>query len=172
MAKIFHKPYNINLPKSQHEVEEFKSKKGLIICPEGGEVYYRKRWHHGLNNLPVATRDWPVKHALCPAHQMIKNKQYEGRVTVKNLPVQYSEKLEKLVEGFSRRAYDRDPMDRLIEMKKVGSDWIITTTENEMANKLARKIKDSFNKIKSRTKFAAEPSDVAEVVMDFGLMKS
>ena len=37
---------------------------------------------------------------------------------------------------------------------------------NELANKLAHKIKDSFN-VKSKTKFAPEPSDVAEITIEF-----
>ena len=55
----------------------------------------------------------------------------------------------------------------LEEVKKLeNGNWEITTTENELANKLAHKIKDSFN-VKSKTKFAPEPSDVAEITIEF-----
>jgi len=76
-------------------------------------------------------------------------------------------------------------MDRLIEIKKtrsagsrlrqgfggqagqVFSEWIVTTTENQLANKLAQKIKSSFSGVKTKTKFNKEPSDVVGVVVDF-----
>lgn len=181
MAHIFHNPNNIKLPKSQHEVEEFAAKGGLVLCENCGAAYHKKRWHHGIEKLNLAEteslenpkKDKKVHFVFCPACQMIKNKQYEGRITIKNMPEEYSEKLEELAEGFGKRAYDRDPMDRLIEIKKLparpgeNGNWVITTTENELASKLANKIKSAFNKVKSKTHFAPEPSDVAEITIEF-----
>lgn len=168
MGEIFRKPHNIKLPKSQHEVEEFSAEKGLVLCKDCGVCYYKKRWHAGLEKLNLPEKDQPMHFASCPACTMINNKQYEGRVTIKNFPDNQSEQLEKLVEGFGNRAYDRDPMDRVIEIKKLGNgNWQITTTENELANKLAHKIKDTFNKLKSEIRFAPEPSDVAEITIKF-----
>lgn len=172
MAHIFHNPNKIKLPKSQHEVEEFSSGKGIVLCSTCGAAHFKKRWYHGLEKLNFSEKnDLPIKSSLCPACTMIKNKQYEGRITIKNLPDKYIEQLQKLAEGFGKRAHDRDPMDRVIEIKRnpstgSGQVWEITTTENELANKLAHKIKDTFN-VKSRTKFVPEPSDVSEVVIDF-----
>jgi 6-pyruvoyl-tetrahydropterin synthase len=176
MAEIFRKSYKVKLPKSQHEVEEFSAKKGLVLCEDCGACYYKKHWHAGLEklNLPETMsleklkKEKLMRFVSCSACTMIKNKQYEGRVTIKNFPENQSEQLEKLAEGFGNRAYDRDPMDRVIEIKKLGNgNWQITTTENELANKLAHKIKDTFNKLKSEIKFAPEPSDVAEITIKF-----
>lgn len=174
MAHIFHNPNKIKLPKSQHEVEEFPSGKGIVLCSTCGAAHFKKRWYHGLEKLNFSEKnDLPIKSSLCPACTMIKNKQYEGRITIKNLPDKYANQLQELAEGFGKRAYDRDPMDRIIEIKSSPStssgfkNWEITTTENELANKLAKKIKDSFNKVKSKTHFAPEPSDVAEITIEF-----
>ena len=175
MSNFFKRPYNVNLPKLKNDEHEFAAKKGIVVCSEGGAAYFKKRWTHGLEEVKTPeNKDEPVSFAVCPACQMIKNHQYEGRITVKNLPAKYEKDLEDVVRGFSKRATERDPMDRLIEIKRdpsTGSgqaaNWVITTTENEMANKIAHHIKDSLRAAKSRTRFAPEPSDVAEIVIEF-----
>ena len=105
---------------------------------------------------------------------MIHNKQYEGRIKIKNIPVVSEDRLDDLIRGFCHRAFERDPLDRLINLEKSlpagrqdGSDWTVTTTENQLANKLAKKIKDAFSKVKSKTKFAGDPSDVVEITIEF-----
>ena len=175
MSHIFHNPNNIKLPKSHHEAEEFSAKGGLILCEDCGACYFKKHWHHGIEKLNLSEteslenlkKDKKVHFAFCPACQMIKNKQYEGRITIKNLPDNHKEELVNLAEGFCKRAHERDPMDRLIAIKNEGSSLVITTTENELASKLAHKIKDSFSKAKTKITFAPEPSDVAEITIEF-----
>lgn len=163
----------ISLPRRKNDEEEFPAHKGVVLCKDCGAAYFKKRWYHGLEKINLPEKNnLPIKFSLCPACAMIKNKQYEGRITIKNLPDKYVEQLQKLAEGFGKRAYERDPMDRIIEMRKMRNEklrtteWIVTTTENELANKLAHKIKETFN-AKSKTHFAPEPSDVAEITIDF-----
>lgn len=159
----------ITLPRRKNDEEEFSAHKGVVLCKNCGAAYYKKSWKHGIENIKTSSEksDPAVTFKLCPACQMIKNKQYEGRITVKNLPEHYAGELGGLVEGFCRRAYERDPMHRLIKMEKSASGLVITTTENELANKLAHRIKNSFKSVKSRTKFAGDPSDVAEITIEF-----
>src|SRR3989338_5482889 len=161
MSNFFRKAYNVNLPKSKRESEEFGGgKKGLVLCKKCTSAYYKK--------------SWPVHFTVCPACQMIHNKQYEGRIKIKNIPVVSEDRLDDLIRGFCHRAFERDPLDRLINLEKSlpagrqdGSDWTVTTTENQLANKLAKKIKDAFSKVKSKTKFAGDPSDVVEITIEF-----
>ena len=155
-------------PRRKNDEQEFAVHKGIILCDSCGAAYFKKRWTHGLEKIKVSEKsDAPVTSGVCPACAMIKNHQYEGRIMIKNFPEDKAQELEGLVSGFGQRAFDRDPMDRVIEIDKTGSTWRITTTENELANKLAHKIKNQFKNAKSRTHFAPEPSDVAEVVIEF-----
>lgn len=156
--------------------EEFHAQKGVVLCKDCGAAYHKKSWRHGMEEFNKAEtasissgkKEVPVKFEICPACKMIKDHQYEGRITIKNLPESSEQSLRELVEGFSKRAYEQDPMHRLIGAKKLGAgNWEITTTENEMANKLAHKIKTSFSHVKSRTHFAGDPSDVAEITIEF-----
>ncbi len=163
--------------KSRFQSEEFGGgKKGLLICNACKAVYYKKHWHQSLEklNLPesanlakVKKGGAPVKFVLCPACQMIKNHQYEGIIIIKNIPAKLAAELESFIKGFCRRAYDRDPLDRLIAVKKSGNNWEVTVTENELANKLGKKIQNLFNNVKAKTVFAGEPSDVARVTVEF-----
>ena len=155
-------------PRRKNDEQEFAAHKGIVICNDCGAAYFKKRWTHGLEKINVGDkRNTPVSFSTCPACAMIKNHQYEGRIIIKNLPEKYQAELEGLVRGFSKRAFERDPMDRLVEIKKDGGNWVITTTENEMANKVAHHIKESLRATKSRTHFAPEPSDVAEITIEF-----
>lgn len=173
-AKQPRKPY-AQVPKlSPRAQAEFgPGKKGLIICKDCGAVYFKKHWHHSLSRLNnpeasgLAKNNAAVAFAKCPACTMIANKQYEGRIVVKNVPEKSKTALEELVRGYGNRAYDRDPMDRLIAVTMEGNTLTVTATENQLVNKLARKIKDEFHNVKLKHAFAGEPSVVEEVNIEF-----
>lgn len=151
-------------PKSRHAMEEFgPGKKQLLSCKVCGCVYYKKSWHH--NNLKLKTNN--LKLALCPACQMIKNRQYEGKILIKKIPLEKEKELINLIKNFCQTAFSIDPMHRLIAVKKQENNLIITLTENELANKLGKKIRDVFKKVKTKTSFVGDPSDVAIVAVEF-----
>lgn len=93
---------------------------------------------------------------------MIKNRQFEGKITVENVPVGTYGKLVDLIKSFCRRACEIDPMDRLIEIGKTGKGMAITTTENQLAVKLAKKIRQVF-KGDVKISHSPSPSDVIYV---------
>lgn len=170
MAQIFNKQFKANLPKAKADAEEFgKSKKGIVLCDQCRSVYYKKSWHQQLDGYKGSKQDREVsiKFSLCPACAMIKNRQYEGRLSISNVPAKQAGELEHLIKNFCERARRVDPLDRLIEIKKSGARWEVTTTENQLANKLARKIKSVFNHVTTRARFAKEPSDVVEITINF-----
>lgn len=171
MADIFKKPYDVKLPARKNDEQEFGGgKKGIIVCPECNNAFFEEKWRHDFKGLPALRnkKNIPITFKLCPADEMIKNHQFEGEIRLQNVPAKHKEELENLIIAYGKRAYDRDPMDRIIEIKKRNENWVVTTTENQLANKLARKIRSSFRKVKSTvTKFTPEPSDVARVVVQF-----
>ena len=87
MGKLDHSNLGeIRPTKSRKEREEFGGgKRGVVMCPNCKAAYYKKSWHHDIAHLE-GNEDMPVSFMLCPADQMIKNKQYEGKVVVKNTP--------------------------------------------------------------------------------------
>jgi len=168
MTKPFNTNYRkIKLPKSRHEAEEFSSKMGLIFCGDCRAVFYKKSWHHSTINLKSVKESSAVNFVLCPACQMIKNHQFEGQIIIQNIPLAEMGELVNLIKGYCDRAYQKDPLDRLITIKRTGDSLAVTTTENQLANKLAKKIKDAFNKVKTKTSFQKAPGDLARVVVEF-----
>lgn len=169
MSKIFESQgRKVKMPVSGHALAEFDSgKKGIAICGECDAAYYKKFWHQSLLNLKSAKEDAPVNCVLCPACKMIKNGQFEGRITISGAPQNSMAELLNLIRGFGERARIADPMDRVIEAKKNKDSIIVTTTENQLANKLAKKIQSTFNKVKSKTTFSKDPSDFVDIRVEF-----
>ena len=170
--KITRKKISTNLPLERKEKQEFpRGTKGIMFCSRCGIAYYKKSWHHALEEYKSLPEDAPVKFVLCPACQMIQNKQFEGEVKIKNIPEKEADGVARLVEGYGSRAYERDPLHRVIDIKKNkgerGTDLLVTTTENQLANKLANKIKDAFNKVRITRSFSSGPSDVAYITVEF-----
>lgn len=169
MTKIFYSNNRkIKLPKSGHAMEEFGGgKRGLIFCPDCQAAYYKKSWHHSTLDLKSVKEDSAVSFRRCPACTMIKNHQFEGRITILGAPQNLTAELLNLIKGFGERARSADPMDRVIEARKMKNGIVVTTTENQLANKLAKKIKSTFNKVKSKTTFSKDPSDFVDIKVEF-----
>ncbi|MBT9169535.1 MAG: hypothetical protein DDT19_02895 [Syntrophomonadaceae bacterium] len=150
------------------ETHEFsKGKSGLVICEKCDAVYYKKFWHRNLRDYKDLKENLAVKFSLCPACEMIKNRQFEGEIIIKNIPVKIKDDLINLAKAFSKRAFERDPMDRLIAVKETKEGIIITTTENQLAVKLAKKIKETFKRAELKITYSPTPSDVAYVKIEF-----
>lgn len=154
-------------PRRREEHEAPKGKIGLVFCRKCNIVYYKKSWHHNLRSYKKIREDLPIKFTLCPACEMIKNKQFEGEIAVQNAPAKILNELIRLVEKFGQRAYKRDPLDRLIEIKKTKEGLKITATENQLAVKIAKKISDVFKKAKTKITYSPAPSDVVYVKIIF-----
>lgn len=143
--------------------EEFgPGKKGLLICKKCGVFYYKKSWHHGAEKFIARreSKDLPIKFVLCPADQMIKNGVFEGKLVIEEVPAKFKTNLVNLIKAFSKRAFERDPEDRLIAIKEEKNKLVATFTENELAAKLAQKIKEVFKKVIVKINYSKEPSDV------------
>lgn len=156
--------------KSRHAMQEFgPGKKEFIFCPHGEAVYYRKSWHHTEKFFrnPPSLQGKDMRFKLCPAHQMIKNKQYEGEIVIKNIPAKFRRELLNFVENFGERAMRRDVLDRLLELRMTNDKLRITTSENQLAQKLAQKISEAFKKKVVFKISRAQKSDVVRIRIDF-----
>lgn len=162
------KQYDIKIISSRTTEHEFpKGKTGLLFCKDCNVVYYKKSWHHSLRSYKNLNEDSAVAFSLCPACKMVKNKQFEGEIIIKNVPEKNSNDLIHLIEAFCHRSRERDPMDRLIDLKKTKDGFIVTTTENQLAVKLAKKIKETFKKVDYKISYSSSPSDVVYIILTF-----
>ena len=171
MGKInFQGKYKMSPKLSRHAEAEFgPGKTDIIICPEGNEVYYHKSWHHNLRRYPHLKETKPINFKLCPFHQMKKNRQWEGEIRISDVPEKYRERVLQTAENVSREAYRRDPMDRILNIKTMKGEIIIYTSENQLAQKIARKITASFKNNFTKPKISrAKGSDAVLIVMGWG----
>jgi len=159
---------NSEMYKPRREKHEFpKGAKELLICSECGAVYFKKSWKHNFKDYKNFKKDKRLDFVLCPACKMIKEKQFEGRIEITNIPQKKLAELKKMISSYCRRAYLRDPMDRLISIKEDVRRFIVTTTENQLAQKLAIKIKQTFNKANIKISHSKSPSDVVYIKIEF-----
>lgn len=165
MAQLFRKQSSVKLPRrsSEERNEQYNKgvKAGAAICPQCKNIHYMKKWHHPSD---AAVSDIIVKDAeseLCPACHMIKNNLYEGEIIVENFPEQHQAELQGLVKNFGDTATQRDPQDRLIAIEKSPAGFRITTTENQLAIRIAKKIKDVFNTVDMQIRYSKEPHEVS-----------
>jgi len=145
MKKMFEKS-SWRFPKSKKEEAEFgNKKKSILVCKECDAFYWQRSWRHGLDGYENFSKGKKVKSVICPACQMIKDGKYEGEVIIENLAETKKEEVENLINNFSEVAFDKDPMDRIIFVETIAKGMLrILTTENQMAQRLAKKIQKTF----------------------------
>jgi len=141
---------------------------GIITCPKCHAVYFKKSWHGSAGKLPgKGTGRLSTDVKLCPACTMIKGGLYEGIVTIKNTPLKRRTEIIGLVENFCSRAEERDPMDRLIAIKRDKNLLTITTTENQLAHKLAKHIVKSFKGSRALTLYGKNDNVTVRIEITF-----
>ena len=106
------------VPKQRKEEQELgPGKINILMCRECEVVYYYKSWHHRLEDYKELSEDKRIKFVLCPACQMIRDKKYEGQLILKNLAQDKKKEILRLVKNIGERAFQRDPLDRIISIK-------------------------------------------------------
>lgn len=172
MTNVFKKRSLLKLPKSKKEErhdEYGKARKGIMVCRRCRNIFFKKEWHRAdAGFVRQARRDGKEVHmTTCPACAMITGHTYEGELLIKNvLPAQVVE-IMRLVNAFGKRALLKDPQDRIIEIKKEKGHYRITTTENQLAVRLAKKIKDVFRATNIHISYSREPYESDRVVLTF-----
>lgn len=147
-----------------------KAERHLVVCKECHNVLFTKEWHRPgvqLSRQIILARKKGVHFILCPACTMKRNGSYEGEIIIERVPVARGAELINLIVNFAATAVARDPQDRVIEIKKRNNGYRVTTTENELAVKLAKRIHSAFKKVKVQIGYSREPYEVARVKVVF-----
>lgn len=173
MARIFIKTRSVRLPprgrEAEHE-EYWREHKGVTKCPMCGNVHFKKRWYVSEKDLQKRLKVEKLKIAekkLCPACQMTEGRTFEGELFIEEFPDHLRKELLRLVRNFGKRAAELDPQDRIIKITETKQGYRVTTTENQLADKLAKKIRDTFNKVEIRFSHSPEPEEVDRIHVIF-----
>lgn len=148
----------------------WREHKGIIKCPRCDNVHFKKRWYASEKELSERLKVGKLKIAerkFCQACKMDKEHLFEGEVFVEGFSARKKSELLKLIKNFGERATMRDPQDRIIKIEKISAGYRITTTENQLASKLAKKIKDIFKTVQVFFSYSSEPAEVVRVRVVF-----
>lgn len=149
--RIYQKEYFIRPQESKRITEEFgPGKIDIVFCSDCSIVYYKKSWHHNLRNKKNIERARHVAFELCPACKMKKNNQYEGEIRISGVPAQKQKEILNAVSAIGERAYIKDPLDRVLKTKISGKNINIYLSENQLANRMAKKLSEIYKKSFSR----------------------
>lgn len=167
-TKIFKGSGKPRFPKSKSVArsDEFgKVKGGVEVCKICWNVFFKKEWHHPNTKLyeEKALKGKKVRFVVCPADKMVAKGLYEGEIRIQKVPEKFEAELLNLITNYGERALKRDPQDRIIDIKKVKAGFVITTTENQIAVRLAKKIKSVFNKVELTIGHSADPNEVVRI---------
>lgn len=122
------------------EDQEFgKAPAGVTVCPVCKCAFYKKSWHAPLASPP----DQEVRTKLCPADEMKKEKRFEGQVVIVVSRPETLQDIRNAIRNSDRQAQDHDPMDRVLWIDEEGNTLKVYTSENQMAVRLGKKLKDS-----------------------------
>lgn len=169
--KNFHKNDLVKLARTGNEPAEFKlGQKGVLVCGECDSYYFKKGWHAGAGKFlnKRENRELSSRKTLCPADLMIKHRVWEGKVIIQNPPKEKLSQLKNLIRNFGKDSQTKDTLDRIIGVEEGKSSLFVTTTENQMAHKLAKKIRDAFKKISLKIYYQKAPGDAEVAVVKFG----
>lgn len=144
--------------------------KGFIFCPHGEAVYFKKTWHetsYFFNKAPDLKKETSIEFKLCPAHEMLKNHQYEGEIVLSHVPEKFKKEIMRLVGAMDDYGKMRDILDRVLTTEIKKDEIRFTTSENQLAKKIGKKI---VNSLKNHAKIEVrqgKESDVVRVYIDF-----
>jgi len=164
------RPNNVMLYPERNEAQEFgHPRKNTGVCAWCGAVYRGKAWHHpDAVRRKLKTRPQAAWLGVCGACEMIRNGLFEGQVVISDIPLSFSKELSGLIRAFVGRAYAKDCQHRMIALhKESDTTWVVTVTENQLANKLARKIRDVFKHVDVRVSYSRQGDDVERVRVHF-----
>lgn len=141
------KRQEFNRPKGKKESKQFpRGEKEILMCKVCNAVYWKKSWHHNLDEYPGLNENKDLSFTICPADQMIQGGKFEGEVVLEKVPENFRAEIINLIENMGKQAYEMDCQDRVISIKPEGeSSLMFWTTENQLAIKIAKKIAHTYN---------------------------
>ncbi|MEK7647015.1 MAG: NMD3-related protein [Patescibacteria group bacterium] len=143
--------YFVRPKESRRETEEFgPGKTDIVFCSDCGLAYYNKSWHHNLRSHKNVEKARRVAFQLCPACQMARRKQHEGEIRISGLPSSRQKEIVHILSVLAEKIREKDPLDRILEIKSDAKEFTVYTSENQMAQKLAKKLHEIYKKDFSR----------------------
>lgn len=133
-------PRNRMIRERVHDTYKVRGKlKGPSRCPQCGAVYEKGRWswRRGF--------DAPAEAVLCSACHRINDNYPAGELTLKGRFVrQHIQEITGLARNIAREERKEHPMNRIIDIRDIDGDVLITTTDVHSPARIAKAIRDAW----------------------------
>lgn len=139
--KVFTPTRKYNTRQEEIEQGAAKAHDGLAKCKVCGIYHFKKTWH---NERPEGAVGLTSQEVICPADEMQMNGEYEGKVTLFNVPEQHQMEIKHLAENMGKYSKSEHPLHRVLSIEEKDGNLEIYTSENQLAQKIGNKIDDSF----------------------------
>ncbi len=143
--------------------------KGVLVCKMCHAVHFRKAWRHDDEFF----RRWRefarvrVEETVCPACKLVRFHQYNGKIVFSDLPKYVIPELTNLIIAYGKRAWRNNPEDRVVEIVPGDHALTVTTTEDQLAVRIAKKVRDAFKRFTIDIHYAKDRADETLVRLRF-----
>ena len=128
--------------RTRREEQEFgPGKAAFVVCPSCGAVYDDKHWKASFAHVRSTKATKRVAFSHCPACAMIRDGKYEGQIIARDIPLKRMPDVLARIHHMSVLARERDPMDRVITVRRQGNRLEVTTTENQLAVRIGKALR-------------------------------
>lgn len=115
--------------------------KEVAICTGCKALYWNKRWYKDENDSTKLSLDMVRTEILCPACHRIQDKVPAGVVTFSgDYLIEHEEIILNTIKNAEEKGLTKNPLARIMEIKKNGNTLVITTTADKLAQKLGKDI--------------------------------
>ena len=109
-------------------------------------MLWQGSWHHESEIKKNIKKNQYNGFSICPACKMIEDNMYEGELIIQNVNPEIKKYIINAIKNRGEKGFKNDSQDRVISVNDDHNGKMnIFTTENQLALKIARKIKKSFN---------------------------
>lgn len=109
------------------------------VCTKCHAVYKNRRWYLEEEEFRQLRESREVTKVVCPACRKIAESYPEGIVTLRGDYLwHHEEEIRNIIKNEEDKAMAKNPLERIIQMKREGEDLIIETTEEKLAEHIGR----------------------------------
>jgi NMD protein affecting ribosome stability and mRNA decay len=148
-------------PSERKKEQARPDRPGIELCRGCGAVFWEKRWRQNLDAIDRIPKDFRITYVRCPACAQAAAGVFEGELEVTGIPADRFGEVVRTIRAMAERARERDPMDRLLSFEAMPAlgRVRVTLSENQLAKRLGRKLKEAYG-AKVAVTFSEEESTI------------
>jgi NMD protein affecting ribosome stability and mRNA decay len=116
------------------------------ICTTCHAIFRRRHWFFDENEYDRLAGQAQTRQAVCPACHKIRDKYFEGEVTLLPSPFlnEHKEEILNLIRNEEERAKGFNPLERIISINEEDGKIIVLTTDEKLSQRIGRELKKAY----------------------------